>query len=248
MNEESQPITTGMGLLDSSEPAPQQHVENYAPPEPETQPTDPPVTDPEPAPPEPEPQPAVPPPEPPTQPAVAASAPSPSQFVYFKKTMVNMAFFVNKQPVHFEVLGQNTGVIKLDPDKDEGIIIGLQAAAGAHRGGIQQIDAELYAELKKNLPFVPSVPKSQPSIRLWKNEPRQLPKLAPVGNAATEAIRVSAPAQARPPAAAAAGDAAGGPGKQPAAFAPNLARKNGPVLRPPSTGTFRPEVPILPSK
>lgn len=217
MKDEQQEITTGIGLLDSP-----------APPEQPTSPSN-----------EVEQAPIVEtqqPPPPPTGPPLPTG-----QLVYFKKTIANMAFFVNKKPVPFEMIGGNIGVIKLDSARHEDLVSGLLAAAQGHKGGVSIIDAETYADLKKNLPYVPSVPKSQPSIRVWDRSAR-LQKSESAGVSAARVEKISAS-----PVAPAVVEGAAGAGKSSAVpITPNLVRKSsGPVLRPPSTGKFRPEVPIL---
>lgn len=161
----------------------------------------------------------------------------------FKKINVALPFNVNGKSVPFQQLSGNIGVIALDPAKDEVIIAALDAAADARRGGVVRIDAAELENLKKNRVLSPSGPLSrQPSIKIWDSNPlrAQRQNVAP----AVSSPHVSAPAGNG--VAAVAGNGAGA-GNTPAPFTPNLARKSaGPVLRPPSTGQFRDDIPVFP--
>lgn len=115
------------------------------------------------------------PPEPPATETGTTQQAGQTRHVYFKKAMVDRPFAVDKKPVRFEVLGENTGVIELDPEKDAAIVAALEKAAHDKRGGIVKIDAARYEELKKKLMvYAPSgrVPKRN-DIRI---APTQAPK------------------------------------------------------------------------
>lgn len=82
-------------------------------------------------------------------------------FTFFKKVLNNLPFYVDGQPVQFEALDKNRGVLKisaLDPR-----VPVLNAAAAARKGGIVLIDEPTYEELKKKLPLPLLAPRSPPS-------------------------------------------------------------------------------------
>jgi hypothetical protein len=99
-------------------------------------------------------------------------AAAPPAFAYFKKVMANMKLHVAGKPVEFELLDRNLGVLKL-PVSDP-LVAPLTAAANARRGGIVLIDAAMYEDLKKNLPFKLLPPKSPP--RALRVAPTEAPR------------------------------------------------------------------------
>ena len=185
------------------------------------------------------------PPAPPvlTPPVAVAAAPQPSGIRCFKKVNVALPFFVKGVgAVKFDFVGGNIGVGTFNESQNAELIVALDAAAEAKKGGIVAISEAERDELKKNPPWTPSRHGSQPALRVWDSKPRSLSRPAARENAAVDS---SAASGSRGPAAPVTGEAAGA-GKSPAVFAPAMKKKSefkGPVLRPPASGQFRPEVP-----
>lgn len=184
---------------------------------------------------------------------------------FFKKLVMNQAFSVGGRPVQFEPLANNVGVKALTVGVDDEEIAALTKAGSANNGkgtrGIVIIDAATYANLKKNLPYRPKEPKSQPRLRVWDSNPKLLKrngkKDAPVAaepDANNGQESSGQPRQHRAP------GGSGGRGAEPrAGAAPSSSRasdiriatagkKSGPVMRPPSTGRFRSDAVPTPPK
>lgn len=73
---------------------------------------------------------------------------------YYKKELLsNRLALPNGKGVQFEPVGTDTGVIATE---DPGLSAELDKAAAAGRGGVVEITEQIYQELKKNPPVVPS--------------------------------------------------------------------------------------------
>jgi hypothetical protein len=98
------------------------------------------------------------------------AAPTPAPKVYFFKALLSNAFVfkgdkVNWEPVQFEPLAGNNGVIALSPDTDAALIKALNDAATKGQYGILKISEADYIKKKQTQPWTPSAPKS------WLDEP-----------------------------------------------------------------------------
>ena len=110
------------------------------------------------------------------------------EYLYFRKVLANMPFYVDRKPVMFEPLDRNMGVLKIsahDPTTSA-----LLATAKANRGGVVVIDEETYETLKKKLPFKPLAQRLlRPKLQVFQN---QVPRKAkPQSEVAAEASRIS---------------------------------------------------------
>src|SRR5262245_15605693 len=96
---------------------------------------------------------------------------------YFKKLLAtNMPFRVNGDAVAFELLERNTGVLKIDPNKQPDIVTALNEAADRRKLGIVRIDAATYEELKKKQRAVVSEknfgpPGRNKNVKAWRPPP-----------------------------------------------------------------------------
>lgn len=178
-------------------------------------------------------------PPPPNPPPNAAT----NHHRFFRKVSVGMPLYVEKARIQFEVLDQNMGVIKLNSG-DSKTIDFLAGLAKARKGGVTEIDEEKYIELKKNLPFQTSAPRSQPQkLRIWESRPK---KLNPSVNPNVAAVNRSPVAGSGGSAASVTGVAGAGTPATPTSFAPNLRPKSG-VLKTPSSGKFRADAGLPPT-
>lgn len=115
-------------------------------------------------------------------------------FVYFKKELVSNILRANGTPVAFEVLGGNTGAIKLATETSAPLIADLRAVAGTR--GVVEIDEATYEGLKKNRPYNQSVrnsPNGTPQLQVLRRDLG--PKKSPVSPAVAAA---PAPEPAKP--------------------------------------------------
>lgn len=178
-------------------------------------------------------------------PPVAVAAPAyDHQKRWFKKVNVALPFFVKGKAVKFEALGGNIGVGVFDAEKDAEQIAAMDAAAEVKKGGIVPIDEDLYQDLKKNHPWTPLKRGSQPALRIWDSKPRGLSRPVAKESAALDSSAGGPRGSAE--AVVAGVESAGKSPTAPASFAPAMKKKSefkGPVLRPPASGQFRPEVP-----
>jgi len=110
------------------------------------------------------------------------------EYLYFRKVLANMPFYVNRQPVMFEPLDRNMGVLKISAH--DPATAALLATAKANRGGVVVIDGATYEELKKKLPFKPLAQRLlRPKLQVFQN---QVPRKAkPQSEVAAEASRIS---------------------------------------------------------
>lgn len=113
------------------------------------------------------------------------SSPPTNGFLWFKKVLNNMAYFVNGKPVQFEALDRNLGVLKIASDDPlaSALTASARANGGKGRGGIVAIDEATFFELKKNLPFrLPEPKSSQQGLRVAPTLPPKNQKLPPRGD------------------------------------------------------------------
>lgn len=97
-------------------------------------------------------------------------------YVFFKKELVSNSL---KLPdgsgyVPFEVLGSNTGVLKLNSETQMPLISALRKVAGSR--GVVEINELAYENLKKNRPYSPSGQTSSagmPQLRVLRRDPPQ---------------------------------------------------------------------------
>lgn len=115
------------------------------------------------------------------------SVEKPMSFVYFKKELVSNILKANGTPVAFEVLGGNTGVIKLNTETSSPLIAELRKVAGTR--GVVEISEAIYESLKKNRPYSPSVrnsPNGTPQLQVLRRDlgPKKPEAASPVVAAA----------------------------------------------------------------
>jgi len=84
---------------------------------------------------------------------------------FFKKELVLNQFIVRGNPVQFEQISKDTGILVLDEGSD--LAGELKDAASKRRGGIVVITKDEYDELKKNADFSPSAPRSKQVLRVF---------------------------------------------------------------------------------
>ena len=92
-------------------------------------------------------------------------------YVFFKKELVSNVLKSNGTPVPFEVLGGNTGVIKLDTVTSTPLIEDLRKVAGTR--GVVEISEDTYESLKKNRPYSPSAqrsPNGMPQLQVLRRD------------------------------------------------------------------------------
>ena len=149
------------------------------------------------------------------------------EYLYFRKVLANMPFYVDRKPVMFEPLDRNMGVLKIsahDPTTSA-----LLATAKANRGGVVVIDEETYETLKKKLPFKPLAQRLlRPKLQVFQN---QVPRKAkPQSEVAAGTRRISSGPSGV--------GSVGGGGTDASAGTP----ASDPVPPPPAPGEFRPAV------
>lgn len=115
-------------------------------------------------------------------------------YVYFKKELVSNLLKSNGTPVVFEVLGGNTGVLRLNPETSSPLIAELRKVAGTR--GVVEIDEATYESLKKNRPCSPSVrnsPNGTPQLQVLRRDlgPKKQEPVSP-------AVAAAAPEPATP--------------------------------------------------
>lgn len=186
---------------------------------------------------------AVPPPsQTPPHPSVNGAS---DPFRFYRKVSVQMPLYVDKARIQFEVLGDNIGVIKLDPNKDARTIEVLDECARVKRGGVLVIDEQAYLDSKKNHPFLKSAPRFQPQkLRVWDSKPKRVSPAVSGNVAAAVRSNTMRPSPAVGGSGGSAGAVVGGDvagAGTPATFTPNLRPKSG-VLKTPASGQFKPGV------
>lgn len=111
-----------------------------------------------------------------------------STLLYFKKIFVSQPLLIGNEPVKFTPLGSNIGVISVPSDSALGMGLSQLAAAngGRGRGGVIAIDEPTFEDLKKKLPYQPSLPRLQPKLQVF--NPLRKPKPSPVAAAVVAAV------------------------------------------------------------
>lgn len=171
---------------------------------------------------------------------------------FFKKINVNLPLKLNGEKIQWETLDKAIGVARFDPAADTAKIVFLDKLSKAGVGGVVVINEQTYLDLKKNLPWQPSVPRSQQQkLRVWDSRPKKLELQREVA-APDRAIRAAVSPQSPEVAGSVRGagvtevENVAGAGNTPATFVPNLRPKSG-VLKKPVSGEFRKDhVPLPP--
>jgi len=127
------------------------------------------------------------------------SVTKPMPIAYFKKELVSNSLILkpNGTPVAFEVLGGNTGVLKLNSEASAPLIADLRRIAGTR--GVVEIDEATYEGLKKNRPYSQSVrnsPNGTPQLQVLRRDLG--PKKSPASPAADAAPAPEPPKQPKP--------------------------------------------------
>lgn len=124
------------------------------------------------------------------------TAPTSTKTRHYYKGLVNVPYSVSGARVPFEVLDGNRGLIAIDPDgkqilsgmSNAALIEALDKAANEHRGGIERLTPEGYAQKKSLYPYNPAKAEARRQkdlVRLAPQAPpRQLPKPSPLTAAA----------------------------------------------------------------
>lgn len=170
-----------------------------------------------------------PPPVPPAE-VIAPPTPPPTQpgLLYVKKVQAAMPFFVNKERLNFEMLGNNVGVGIFNEETQADKCAAIRKAFKDRRGGIVVIDEATYQGLKKKLGAATPRRSSSPLKVFQPND--HLPKLKNLPAASAAAVKGLVPptANAGTPATGAVG---GSPA--PVKFAPKTRRFGPRPIAPP---------------
>lgn len=132
-------------------------------------------------------------------PSAAATEASPPRLVHFIKANLSNQIIIKGRRVNFDPVGNNWGVIRLNPDipEDQAFIESLNLFASKGVGGIGKITAEEYAQKKSQGALTPSGrPKEMLRLRPTGPQRRAAPQQnagIPAGAAAVAGANKAAP-------------------------------------------------------